>query len=311
MALAGVLPAETPNIRTTVRLVVAPVTVTDAHGAYLDGLTEKDFRLRDNGQPRNIHVDVAFTPISLVVAVQRSSFSAEALNKTRKIGGMLEPLVTGERGEVAVVAFDSLVEVRQELTSDFDKVDKALSRLQPGDDGGRLIDAVAESVHLLASRPSNRRRVLLLISETRDRGSRTKIEDVVTLAEQQNVTVYALTYSAYSTAFTAKAGTLPPADGAGVNLIAIFREITHLAKTNAAEALSRYTGGRRLAFTRQKSLEEAVERIGEELHSQYILSFQVPGEPDDAYHSIEVAVPAWPGSRVRTRPGYWMTTAQP
>ena len=310
LALTCAALAQAP-LRTAVRLVIAPTTVTDDHGRYIDGLTERDFLLSDNGQPRDIHVDFAYIPISLVVAVECSFSSAAALNKAHKIGSMIEPLVTGERGEVAVLAFDSAVAVQQEFTSDFEKVEKALRSIQPGDDGAKAVDAVAESVRLLAARPPERRRVLLLISETRDRGSKAKLEDAITQAQHENVTIYPLTYSAYTTAFTAKAGTTPPPDQAGINIIAIFSEIGRLAKTNAAEAFAKYTGGERLSFTRQKALERAVARIGEELHSQYLLSFvAAPGETG-TFHAIAVSVPGRPGSKVRTRPGYWMTEAQP
>jgi VWFA-related protein len=298
-------------MRTTVRLVVAPTTVTDPRGNFVEGLTESDFRLRDNGRSRAIHVDVAYIPISLVVAVQCSSVSAAAVNKTRRIGGMIEPLVTGERGETAVVAFDSTVSVRQDFTADFGKAQKALARLPYGDEGGRMVDAVMESARLLAARPPQRRRVLILVSETRDRGSKAELEQAITLAQQENVTIYPLTYSAYATPFTVKAGTTPPPDRLGIDLISIFREIGRLGGTNAAEAFAQYTGGERLSFTRQRTLERAVARIGEELHSQYLLSFTAPAEADAVFHAIEVTVPGRPGARVRTRPGYWMAGAQP
>lgn len=313
LCLAGfVLLAQTPTLRTTVRLVVAPTTVMDRSGSYVSGLGERDFRLYDNGKLRDIRVDVTYIPISLVIAVQSSSFSAEALNKVRRIGSMIEPLVTGERGEVAVTAFDSEVRVLQEFTSNFDDVQKALGRLGPGDEGAKMIDAVAESVRLLAACPPERRRVLLVFGETRDRSSKLKLEDVITGAEQENVTIYPVTYSAYLTSFGSKPGTTPPPNCcAGVNIIAVLREIGRLAKTNTTEALSTYTGGRHLSFARQKSLEQSVARIGEELHSQYLLSFQAGPDEDAVFHSIEVRLPDRPELSVRTRPGYWMTAERP
>jgi VWFA-related protein len=310
LALGSVALAQAP-LRTTVRLVIAPTTVVDSHGKYIDGLSEPDFVLRDNGEQRPVHVDFASFPISLVVAVQRSFFSAAVLNKAHKIGSLLEPMVTGERGEVAVIAYDGEIEVQQEFTTDFEKVDSALKRIQPGDYSARTVDAVAESVRLLASRPPERRRVLLLISEAKDRNSRTKLDAAVTLAQQENVTIYPLTYSPYTTAFTAKAGTTPPPDHTTTNLLVLLPEIARLAQTNAAAAFARYTGGERLSFTRQKSLELAVARIGEELHSQYLLSFAAPPDSSGTFHAITVAVPGQPGAKVRTRPGYWMAEPQP
>lgn len=306
LILIGSLGAQTPQLRTTVHLVVAPTTVTDRQGRYIDGLADKDFRLLDNGRPREVHVDYALVPISLVIAVQSSSFCAAALNKVRRIGSMMEPLVTGDRGEAAIVTFDSEVQVVQQFTPDFDKLEKAVQRLKPGDEGGKLIDAVAEATRLLETRPRGRRRVLLILSETRDRGSKAKLEETATAIQRANVMVYPVTYSAYVTAFTAKPGSTPPPSAAGVNIIAIFREIGRIAKRNAAEALSAYTGGRRLEFVRQRGLEEAISRIGEELHSQYLLSFTAGDSGDDAFHALEVSVPGRRDAVIRTRPGYWL-----
>ncbi len=302
---AFALLAQEPRLSTTARLVVAPATVLDRNGRYIDGLMQRDFVLYDNGERRAIDVDVSFTPISLVIAVQTSDLAREAVNRVHRIGSMIEPLVIGERGEAAVIQFDTEITTVQGFTSDPDRITRALRALTSGGDGSRMIDAAIESVKMLGTRPPRRRRVLILISEAQDRSSKARLEDAVTLAQEQNVMVYPLTYSAFLSGFTGKAGQPPP--GAGVlNLIAIFTEIRQLAKTNAGDALARYTGGSHLSFLKQRSLERAISRIGEELHAQYFLAFQAPGADDGRFHAIDVRVPARSDLIVRARPGYWL-----
>jgi len=305
LLLAGLL-AQEPTFRTTVPLVIAPTTVTDKKGDYVDGLTEKDFLLYDNRRPQQIRVDVHFVPISLVIAVQSSSLAAPALVRIRKIGSMIEPLVIGERGEAAVFAFDDRVRLIQGFTSDARALKQAFQAIQPGYSGSRMIDAVTASVRLLSKCPIQRRRVLLLIGETRDRSSEGKLEDAVTTAQLENVTVYPVTYSAFLTGFTAKPDATASQAG-GMNLLAIFAEIARLATTNAAEALSKYTGGRHFSFLKQRSLEQAISRIGEELHSQYLLSFSPAVREEGAFHEIEVKIRDRTDVTVRTRPGYWLS----
>lgn len=306
LASAALAWPQQPDLRATVHLVIAPTTVTDRDGRYVDGLGEKDFVLYDNGVRRDLRVDVTYFPISLVIAVQTSSFSAAALNKIRGTGSLIEPLVTGERGEAAVLGFDGEVQLLQPFTSDFARIQHALRMLQPGDEGGRITDAVAEAIRLLAARPSRHRKVVLLISEAKDRGSKSKLAEIVTAAERENVTVYPVTFSNYATAFSARPGTTPPPNSAGINIIAILSEIARLAKTNTAEAFSRMTGGRRYFFTRQRGLEQAISKLGEELHSQYLLSFTADPAADTTYHALEVQVVGQPELAVRTRPGYWI-----
>jgi VWFA-related protein len=284
---------------------MAPVTVTDREGKYVDGLGESDFLVYDSGRLRPAKVDVSFVPISLVIAVQTSAVSEEAVNKVRKIASLIEPLVTGERGEAALIAFDEEVRVLQPFTSDSARLGEAFQALSARGDGGRLIDAVEESARLLATRPAERRRVLLIVSESKDRGSRSKIEDIIDLAQRENIAIYTVTYSPYLTPFTAKPGTIAP--GAPLDLIGVFREIGRLGKKNAAEALARYTGGTRLGFLRQRSLERAIARIGEELHSQYLVSFAAPAAAPE-FHPIAIRIRNRPELQVRARPGYWSAT---
>jgi hypothetical protein len=60
-----------PDIIVTVQQVIAPVLVYDRKHNYVNGLTPDQFRLYDNDKEQNLlTVDVSYTPISLVVAVQ-------------------------------------------------------------------------------------------------------------------------------------------------------------------------------------------------------------------------------------------------
>jgi VWFA-related protein len=197
-----------------------------------------------------------------------------------------------------------------------------------------MLDAVTAAIEHLRGR-NNARRVLLLISESRDRGSETALEDAVLAAQSAGVTVYALTYSALATGFTsrippviqlrrtpnpntpsAQMGTLngappnqwnpkipPPEHRADV--LAAIGEAVRRYKGNTVEALTTTTGGSTFSFTRQKALEDAVMKLGTELHSQYLLSFvpepQVPG-----YHSLEVRLTRPGDFSFRQRPGYWL-----
>lgn len=304
LAAFATLCAQEPRISTTSHLVIAPATVVERGGKFAEGLGAADFELYDNGVPQRTQLDFTYFPISLVIAVQSSSAAAEMVNKTRRIGSMIEPLIIGERGEAAVMAFDSGVTVLSEFTSDSGKLGRALHTIPSGDAGASMTDAVAAAVRLLAGRAPHRRRVLLLISEARDRSSEAKLDDALTLAGREDVAIYALTSNVYASAFTSRPGTTPPPDG--FNLLAIFTELRQLAKTNAAEAFARATGGDHISFVKQRALERAVSRVGEELHSQYLLSFQPPAEASPGFHKIEVRVKRRPELVVRSRPGYWI-----
>jgi VWFA-related protein len=296
-----------PKFRTTAPLVIAPATVSDREGRKIDGLSELDFLVYDNGRLQTARLDTfqtVSTPVSLVVAVQSNRTAAAVIAKLKKTGSMIQPLVTGEDGEAAVIAFDDEIRVLQDFTSDPWKITETFEKLQArSGTTARMTDAVMEAIRLLGSRPWSRR-ILLVIGESKDRGSHSSPMNAVALAQQKDISVYAATFSAYLTPFTTKAGELPPPTG-GLDLIGTFRELGRVAKRNTAEALAEGTGGTRVSFATLRSLEQAISRMGEEVHSQYILSFAPEREGSPGFHQIEVRVRNRPELTVRTRPGYW------
>ena len=57
-------------------------------------------------------------------------------------------------------------------------------------------------------------------------------------------------------------------------------ELIRLTKPDLSSLFTKVTGGRTLNFLKKNALEQAIQLIGEEVHRQYILSFQpTGGEP--------------------------------
>jgi VWFA-related protein len=342
VALAASLAAQESRFDVRSRLVLVPVNVTDLTGSPVDNLSAADFLVLDNGRVQKATVDTIDTgvaPIALVVAVQSSGISTPVLEKVRKIGSMIQPLITGERGCAAVASFSERVEwLQEECTKDPNALQRAFLELRPGEDRQAcMLDAVQSAVEHLTRQP-NARRVLLLISESRDRGSDASLDAVTIAAQSAGVTIYAATYSAFKTGFTSKSRASQPRrpqrpkvpnEGTGtpsgnppgpylpkipppehqVDILAGIGELARLPKTNTTEALAKSTGGTTLSFTRQKALEEAIGKLGTDLHTQYVVSF-VPEASAPGYHGLEVRL-ARPGKfRIRARPGYWSTASQ-
>src|SRR6201999_3366671 len=102
----------------------------------------------------------------------------------------------GGRGEVGLVVFDSKPVYLDAFSRDDSDVTQDLEQLQPGDGGAAILDAVGYSVDLLEHRPPDHRRILLLISESRDHGSRkVNIPELVQRIGQSNTLVVSLVFS--------------------------------------------------------------------------------------------------------------------
>ena len=313
-ALLVPLLAQEPDnstIRANVPLVLAPVTVTDKKGNFIDGLSVDDFRLTDDGVAQKIRMDTSDTvlaPVSLMVLIQASGISAPVLARIERVGGLIKPLVIGQRGQAAVIEFDDEIRVRTDFTPDSDLISAAFQKTRSRSiHTARLIDAVAEGVKMLDTRSPNNRRVMLILSESRDRGSKSKLSDVIEQAQRAGVAVYAATYSVQGSTFLSSPSTSPSMPGGDGNLDILggALELARIGKANVADALARTSGGRHLSFLTLESLESVISRAGEEIHSQYLLSFTPTPSTKDGFHQIQVAIPSHPDAVIRVRLGYW------
>jgi len=309
LLITTVLSAQQPTFKAQAPLVVVPVTVSDKNGNPVYGLTAADFRLLDNGQPRAFHLDSPGeyqAGVSAVIVIQTSGVSGSALLKVKKTGSMINGYITGEGSDAAVITAAGKVRVVQDFTADPDAVGAAFRHLEVGaPSSGRDLDGIAKALDMFAQRDRTRRRVILLISETRDRGSTTALADVLRRAQQENVTIWTISYSAFVTPFTTSAADWQDEGGEwSFNLLAPITEPARFAKANIANDLAHYTGGRHLSFARLKSLEDDLASIGKEVHTQYLMSF-VPSADLPAVHTIEVQVQTHPEATVRYRPLYW------
>jgi VWFA-related protein len=327
-----------PEFSVSVTDIVVPVSVYDRDGNVVNGLQPRNFHLFDNDKEQEIAVDVSYHPISLVIAVQSNGAVESILPQVKKIGSMIESFVVGDQGEAAVLAFDHRFQVKQDFTSDIEKLSDALKKITPGSSASRMIDAIDYSVRMLRSRPKNRRRVLLLVSETRDVSSEGKLRDAVIDAQLSNVSVYTVNMSRAIATVMGKpqpprVNQLPPAmtpmpsnvpatpttviqkgaaEGSAANfvplLVELFRDVKAVFKDNPAEALTKATGGQEFSFVKQKGLEDAIAKIGEELHSQYIITYSPNNKDQGGWHEIKVTVTPNRDLKVKCRPGYWLAS---
>lgn len=306
--LGAALGAQEVTFRANVPVVQAPVTVTGPRG-IVDGLTVADFLVTDNGRPVRFQVDTADTvdvPLALVVAVQTNDLSASALLKIRKVGAMIQPLITGERGAAAVLAVSDRVAEAQPFTADAGEITRAFQQLAPTRARRAVqLDAAARAIDLFRARPANYRRVLLLIGESKDRGSETRLEDLLRDLQRENIQVYSATYSVTRTQWTTRAADRPRPSGGETDLLAGLSELVRLGKVNTAEALAAHTGGRKLGFATLNTLEQIVTRFGEELHAQYLVTF--PASAPEGFHAIAVQLREPAKRTVAARQGYWST----
>jgi VWFA-related protein len=299
--LAGTVWAQ---FKSTVPLVVAPTTVTDAKGQYVDGLTTADLILYDNDGPQPTQMDWMKYPIDLVVAVQTSTNSKAVIDKLGGSGILFTQLLAADAGKTAVISFSDEVKVQQEFTGKPDLVIHSLRVLRKEGNDAHVLDAMRQATLMLEQRPPARRRIILMIAEKRDRSSRVELSDAMKRVQRLNAAVYWLTYSPFLEPFTVEpkaAEDLRPEP----QRIFPIGELSRLREPDLSSLFTNTTGGRALNFLKKNTLEQAIQVVGEEVHRQYILSFEPKSDDSGKFHVVRVAVKNRPDLRVKTRSGYW------
>jgi VWFA-related protein len=305
--LSGIaLPQET-TLRSQSNVVLIPALVKDRQGGIVYGLQATDFIVEDDGVEQLTRLDEApeGQPISLVVAIQRGRRASYEFPRMQGLKSMLEPLFALGTARVAVLEFDSQVELTRNFTQDARLVEDDLRNLQPGDGGAVILDALDYSVNLLKREPEVRLRVLLLISETRDHGSHGKIEETVAAIGQSNAVMYALAFSpALSNILDTGRGTNKDEMHQGVNFLDLLYRTAQAMKKNVPSTIASMTGGEYELFATRKKFEVRMNDFTNHLHSRYLLSF-APKNPHPGLHQIQVRLRGAGDATVLARSSYW------
>jgi VWFA-related protein len=271
------------------------------------GLQTKDFIVEDDGVEQPVRLDETSEgqPVSLVLAIQKGRRAAYEFPRIEGLRTMLGPLFASGTTRVAVVEFDSHVALTRNFTPDEALVNADLSNLEPGDEGAAILDAIGYSLQLLGNESEDRQRVLLLVSETHDHGSRVKIDDAVAAVGQANAVMYGLGFSpAISNVLDTARGTNTAEMHPGVDFLDLAYQAGQAMRRNVPRTVTSMTGGEYELFTTRKKFETRMNDFTNHLHSRYLLSF-VPNDPHPGLHRVRVRLQDPSHGTVLARTSYW------
>jgi VWFA-related protein len=310
-----------PSIRTQANVVFVPTLVKDRAGKPIFGLQARDFIIEDDGIEQQVSMDEAEPQeaVSLVIAIQSGRSALFEFQRMRGISAMLDQIVGQPQVQTAIVVFDNNVELAQDFSFESAGTEEYLKsmmegprrNMEEGDRGGAAIyDAVRYSVNLLKKRPEDSRRVLLLISETRDHGSHAvNLDDTIRAISESNTVMYALAFSpTASIAMDTLRGEWDArTDPAGWNLdiLRLMKMARQAMRKNAAKNVASMTGGEYELFTSQKSFERLMTEFANHLHSRYLLRFE-PKNPHPGLHEVRVRLRHAGNNVVLARRSYWV-----
>jgi Ca-activated chloride channel family protein len=270
-----------PQVTVRVELVMAPVSVSDAHGNPVVGLTLHNFRVLDGGAERPISF---FEPVSgdahLLVLVETGP--AVYLIHTQHLaaaGALFAGLAPND--QVTLVAYDQAPRrLLLPLTADRAALARALGGLEYSLGSGQLnlFGAISAAVDWLA--PVSGKKAIVLLSTGLDTGRPGRWESLVEQLRDSDVSIFPVALGGELRTAKPKKKSQAPRSEPGMSFEQADRILNSLAQIS---------GGRVYVPRSAADFAPIYRQVAATLRSQYLLGFQ-PGLHDGRSHSITVQV---------------------
>jgi VWFA-related protein len=313
-----------PILRTQSNVVLVPALVKKKTGKLIFGLQADDFIIEDDGAPQQLEMDEVEPQeaISLVIAIQTGRSALAEFQRLQGISSMIDQVAGQPQVQTAIVTFDSQVNLLQDFTFESSRTEDSLKKMMLGPlrnvDGGdrrgaAIYDAVRYSAELLDQQPDDSRRILLLISETRDHGSHAaKLDDAISAINDSNTVVYSLAFlpTASTVMDTLRGEWDARTDPAGPDLdvLRLMKMAREAMRKNAPKSVAAMTGGEYDLFTSRKGFEKFMTEFTNHLHSRYLLRFE-PRDPHPGLHRVRVRLRTRNDLVIVARSSYWVAAA--
>jgi len=271
-------------IKTTVELVLVPVTVMDESNRIVTGLEQENFQLYEDKHPQAIrHFWKEDAPVSVGIVLDVSGSMNTKIERARDaVGAMLKE--SNPQDEFFLITFADQPTLVQDFTPNVDDIQSQLLFARPK---GRtsLLDAIVLAVSNMR-KARYQRKALVIVSDGGDNRSRYTEKDVKSLIKEQDLLVYSI--GVFDRECSSQEARLGPE---------LLTEISSL------------TGASAYTLDNPNYLPAIAGHIATELRNQYILGYS----PDRSRHDgrwrkikVRLAVPrGLPALHVQARTGYY------
>ena len=284
-----------PVFSTEVKVVNVLATVRNKTGSLVGNLSQDDFSLTEDGRPQTIRYFARESdlPLTLGLMVDTSGSQRRVLDAERGASmRFLDQVVRENKDQVFITQFDTVVQMRQALTSSVGKLEDALAyvdtetkqQVQMRNGGGTLLyDAVVLACDEVMRKLTGRK-ALIVLSDGVDFGSDGTVKDAVEAAQRADTLIYSILYS--------DPGAYGIFGGGGDG-------------KRVLESMSNDSGGSFFEVSKKHTVDQMFEILQEELRNQYNLGY-VSDKPVtlSAFRAIQLTAKQ-KGLVVQARHQYW------
>jgi VWFA-related protein len=275
---------EPTRIQVDVTRVSMLFTVTDRKGRFVTNLTKDDFEIVEAKKAQTVQEFTAESdlPLRLGILIDTSNSIRDRFRFEQEAASeFIKSVVRSNQDRAMLVRFDTSAELVSDLTTDTDKLDRAIRDLRPGG-GTALYDALFYACRdkLSQDQPKHKfRRAVVIVSDGDDNQSHYTRDQALEMAQKADVVVYAIS----------------------TNISRTETDGDKVLKYFAQE-----TGGVAFFPFKVEDLEQSFENIANELRHQYNISYRPePLKTDGLFHTVDMRVKGRKELQVHVRKGYY------
>ena len=311
--------------------VQVPVTVKDKDGRLVDGLLPKDFSVLENGKKQELKFftsDPFELSVAIVLDLGMPDVAVQKVNQTfPALVGAFSPY-----DEVALYTYSSTVSQVSDFNAANTKLTAVLNQIKtvrghnngpailggpfgpqgptvngmpvggppvqpvntPPKEAHVLNDAILRAALDLSKRDRTRRKVIFVISDGREFGSKASYGDVLKLLLAQGIQIKAVAVESAALPLYSKL------------------ERLHLPREGYGNILPKYAsatgGGNVYTELSRNAIEESYAQITSEARNQYNLGYTTRATASTAYRNIEIRLDR-PGLNIYAKDGYYPVPA--
>jgi len=229
-------------------------------------LKEENFEIREGKEIKKITSFINDGPASIVFVVDTTG-SMQSVRPgaiSYAVGRFIRD--SNPLNEYATVAFGNTVETLQTFTLDYDLVKSSFARVHETPRASKsspVLDAVNVGISLFGE-AKNKKKILVLLTDLMDAGSKTKFSQIKELVRRSNVIIYSI---------------VPYLSESSVSTQAFYYGLD----------MARITGGNTLPYQDTESLDSAMSVVVLSIEQLYLIGIE-PSAKKDEWHEIDVKV---------------------
>jgi len=313
-ALTTALLAQAPNqtkpeqepapIKVDVDVVSILASVRDKRGALVPNLEKQDFTVLEDGKPQEIKYFTKETdlPLTIGLLVDVSGSQRNLIDIEHNAASQFFSQVLRKKDEAFLIQFGEEAELLQDYTNSSKLLNSALGQLRVSSGVGGLHPGpvptagpprgtvLYDAIYLAANeklRTEVGRKVIVVITDGVDQGSRLTINQAVEAAQKADAVIYSIDYS-------------DPSAYGGFGLV-----FGGGGGEGYLRKMSDETGGHVYKVDRKHSLDQIFVELQDEMRSQYAIGYTPANDAKDgSYRKLDIKL-ANKDFKAQARKGYY------